>query len=114
MNDIQSKLRPYVNILREKYPQELKKVVLFGSYARGDYKDYSDVDIFLVLDVPEKELSSYEKKIWEITDGYLEENEGFPYLSPIADALSNYRYWKKVMPLYRNIDKEGVILYECT
>lgn len=114
MNDIQAKLSPCVNVLREKYPQELKKVVLVGSYARGDYKDYSDVDIFLVLDVLEKKLFSYERKIWEITDEYLEKNEGFPYLCPIADALSNYRYWKKVMPLYRNIDKEGVILYECT
>ena len=31
--------------LREIYGDELKKVVVYGSYARGDYQKNSDVDI---------------------------------------------------------------------
>ena len=27
------------------YGEDLKKVILYGSYARGDFRDYSDIDI---------------------------------------------------------------------
>ena len=36
--------------LREIYGDELKKVVVYGSYARGDYQKNSDVDIMILVD----------------------------------------------------------------
>lgn len=33
------------NLLDEKF----EKIVLFGSYARGDYANYSDIDLMLVV-----------------------------------------------------------------
>jgi predicted nucleotidyltransferase len=32
------------------YPHRLKDVILFGSYARGDYTKGSDIDLLLLLD----------------------------------------------------------------
>ncbi len=36
-------------------------VILFGSRARGDYKDYSDVDLAVILDQPPVPLGSQER-----------------------------------------------------
>ncbi len=38
-------------------------VVLYGSYARGDYDQSSDVDIMLLIDMPQEELSQYRETI---------------------------------------------------
>ncbi len=40
------------DIVREFAPQ---KVILFGSYARGTSRDESDVDLLVVMDIPELE-----------------------------------------------------------
>lgn len=41
-------LDQYIEILQEIYGSHLKTVILYGSYARGDYKADSDIDIMMV------------------------------------------------------------------
>jgi len=36
---------------KEVLGDKLEKVLLFGSYARGDYDEYSDIDIFVLADI---------------------------------------------------------------
>ena len=40
-------MEKYVNELVSIYGTHLKKIILYGSYARGDYRDDSDIDIML-------------------------------------------------------------------
>lgn len=35
-----------------------KKVILYGSYARGDYRDDSDIDIMILLDLSDMDINS--------------------------------------------------------
>ena len=44
-------LSRYLSVVQNIYGNLLKRVVLFGSYARGDYHEDSDVDIMIFLDV---------------------------------------------------------------
>ena len=36
-------------VLREKFGEKITKVILYGSRSRGDYKEYSDYDILVIV-----------------------------------------------------------------
>ena len=59
-----------LHILKEAYerfsnmfPNQVRDAYLYGSFARGDYDDESDVDILLTVDVPLEEITEYQKAI---------------------------------------------------
>jgi len=41
----------FLKNLRKKFGNKIKKVILFDSYARGDYNEESDIDILIVGDI---------------------------------------------------------------
>ena len=43
---LNSLLSEFLKSSKELFGEKLKDIILFGSYARGDYDDESDVDIF--------------------------------------------------------------------
>ena len=56
----------YINGLISVIGKNLKQVILYGSYARGDYKnnkEQSDIDIMILVDVSEEEIKSIQKKV---------------------------------------------------
>ena len=46
--EIDKKLKKYVSLIREEYSP--KKIVLYGSYARGNYTEYSDIDVAVIVE----------------------------------------------------------------
>ena len=54
MNDtgIRPEVIEEIRNLAQKY--DIEKVILFGSRARGDYKEYSDIDICITEEVDQK------------------------------------------------------------
>ncbi len=42
-------LDAYQNALAEKYPGLVREMIVFGSKARGDDRQYSDFDVFMVI-----------------------------------------------------------------
>ena len=51
-------IEEYVNAIRNIYGVHLKQVILYGSYARGDFGKDSDVDIMLLVDLPEEKIQN--------------------------------------------------------
>ncbi|MEK6552545.1 MAG: nucleotidyltransferase domain-containing protein [Bacteroidota bacterium] len=47
-SDINSIVNKFISLVSDEFP--LRRVYLFGSYAKGDAKDYSDVDLAIVSD----------------------------------------------------------------
>ena len=41
----------FLKNLKKKFGNKIKKVILFGSYARGDYDEESDIDILIIGDI---------------------------------------------------------------
>ena len=86
-----------VDIIKEY--DEVEKVKIFGSRARGDYKNQSDIDIALY---GEKLTNSINTNIfYDIDKLYL----------PYKIDLINFNTLKNEKALRENIESEGTIIY---
>lgn len=56
MNKKEEALKQFVNRVKEKYENSVEEVILYGSYARGDAGEDSDIDILVIGDVSLDEL----------------------------------------------------------
>lgn len=96
-------LRELKSRLLEKFPDA--EITLFGSKARGDFEEESDIDLLILLDSPvtsklEEEIThiSYDIELaYDVVFGKIVENKDF-WKSPLANS----------MPLHWNVDKEGI------
>ena len=84
----------------------LDSVIVYGSYARGDYSEASDVDVLVSLT---------EDQIKEISDSI--SDLAFDYMlkygidiSPVKTNTDQFNYWADSQPYYRNVRDEGVKL----
>lgn len=71
MLDLDKIILEIKKLINNKNKNLISSAVLFGSYARGDYKDNSDVDILLVYDEVKgfnEKLLKFENEILKITD----------------------------------------------
>lgn len=92
------------------YGDSLRRIVLYGSYARGTQTEESDVDIALVLDKdPEKQTT--EKMVRCVAQYELECGR---VLSVVEIQESKFDVWKSSLPFYKNIDREGIVLWKAT
>ena len=48
---LNSLLKQYIEEIGKIYGEHLKFVILYGSYARGDFRPESDIDIMILLDL---------------------------------------------------------------
>jgi predicted nucleotidyltransferase len=95
--------------LQEILGQKLRKVILYGSYARGDFDDESDIDIVALADVPRENTWKYDDKICDISSKL-----GLEYNVLISIFLNNQSFFEShlpVLPFYRNIATEGIEIY---
>ena len=61
--------------IKKIYGTHLRKVILYGSYARGDFKSDSDVDIMILLDISDVDLKAYSQQLSYMTYDYNLEND---------------------------------------
>lgn len=87
---------------------KLSKVILYGSYARGDYRENSDIDIMVLTTLTDTEIEKEEKRIFDLAFDFMMEY-GVD-ISVIVKNESHFNYWLGALPFYDNIEKEGVVL----
>lgn len=107
-NNIKHIINNFIEELQTILGKRIKKVMLYGSYARGDYNNNSDIDIMILTDLKNDEISKYSNQIWEKCAD-IEIDEGIE-ISPIIRNIDNFNSWLDVKPFYRNIINEGVVL----
>lgn len=56
MNKKEEALKQFVNRVNEKYENSVEEIILYGSYARGDAGEDSDIDILVIGNVSLDEL----------------------------------------------------------
>ena len=94
-----------VDCYRVVYGDDIVEIVLYGSYARGNYTEDSDVDIVAVVRGSREALQAKLKKIWDMSAELGLENDIM--VSPTVIPYDEFVKYKQTLPYYRNIAKEG-------
>ena len=84
------------------------RIVLYGSYARGTNTSESDVDIALLLN-GNLNKSTEDKLSDLIVDLNLKYDKVF---SVIDIDYAVFKKWEKITPFYKNVNKEGIVLWK--
>lgn len=86
------------------YNHFIRKVYLYGSFARGDFSINSDVDLYIECDegIPNRELRLFRAAIIPVEENHAEVDLHYGF-APLHEQEGLY---------YDNIRKEGKILWE--
>ena len=94
-----------VECYRVVYGDDIVEIVLYGSYARGDYAEDSDIDIAAVVHGSREELQEKLKVVWDVSAELGVENDII--VSPTVIPYEEFMKYKQTLPYYRNIAEEG-------
>lgn len=92
--------------LQEIFPHEHLDVILFGSYARNDADDGSDIDIMYLVDSSRQTIA---EKHWQIGEAAAELllDRGI-VVSPVVENRAYYQANASLLPFFKNVAREGV------
>ena len=106
---MQDLMQQYVEAVKKIYGSHVRQIILYGSYARGDFRQDSDIDIMILLDISDLELKAYAQKLSYMTYDFNLDHD--LDIKPIAKSEEHFNKWVVNYPFYSNINKEGVTLY---
>lgn len=107
---INNAVQEFIKGVKDILGDRAKKIILYGSYARGDYNESSDIDIMILTDLNDDEIIEYRNKIWEYAYDIEWDNNFDITLSPLVKNIDKFNYWLEALPFYMNVQKEGVVL----
>ncbi|MBQ9504738.1 MAG: nucleotidyltransferase domain-containing protein [Lachnospiraceae bacterium] len=93
---------------KEVYGNKLREVILFGSCARDDFDDESDIDVMILLNVDKFEVANEREKIRAVIHRLDRQYEYELLFSTIVQSGPEFDYWLETLPFYKNIKKEGI------
>lgn len=107
-NELQIIVDKLAQIYRSVYGDDLVQVILYGSYARGDFNNDSDVDIVAIVHGARPELQAKLKEVWDLSCDLELEYETI--LSPTVVPYEEFERYRNALPYYQNIVREGVVV----
>jgi predicted nucleotidyltransferase len=104
-----------LKILKEEFKDDLISVVVYGSVARGDNRNDSDVDLLIIMkNLPKdsmlKRIRLFETKVEDKLN--LDEYWKMGYYISLSPVLKTPEEAEKFSPLYLDMVYDAVILYD--
>ena len=88
------------------FPVPIHDAYLYGSFARGDYHDESDVDILLTVDMGLEQIAACRRAVSHVVSEISLQYDCT--VSVIVKPLAQFQQYRDDLPFYRNIWKEGI------
>ena len=104
----QEVLMTFAQGTREILKSNLSKLIFYGSYARGDYKENSDIDVMILTPLSKEEIEKIENDIFNLAFD-LELESGI-VINPVLENETHYKYWLGALPFYNNVEREGIVI----
>ncbi|GAB3511710.1 nucleotidyltransferase domain-containing protein [Spirosoma knui] len=99
-------VREFKSALQARYGKRLRDVVLYGSYARGDHDDESDIDLMMVLNDEKVDTIAEVFALSDLTMEFIHTYGKAVSVLPVAAT----RFFSSFMPVYQNARQEGVFV----
>jgi len=103
MNDHARQIaQEFADLLRQRLGPRVKRVILFGSQARGDAREGSDYDVLVIVDKRTPELS---EAVLDIDVEMMNRHETL-----FASIIKTEKEWRRLekFPIGWNIKQEGI------
>jgi len=97
-----------VQAAKESLGNKLDKVILYGSYARGDYAEESDIDIMILANIPLENRGLERNKIRSILN-YIDLDYDVVLSLNVTDT-ETFNKFLPIEPFYKRVISDGVIL----
>ena len=97
-----------VREVKDNFGDKLDKIILYGSYARGDNADESDIDIMALVDLPSEDANRIDMQLTRFTNRL-----GLEYDLVVSLLVKDCETFYKFLPadpFYQNVIKDGVLL----
>lgn len=104
----QAIIRNFARDARKILGGSLRKIILYGSYARGDYHENSDMDIMILTTLTEEQIEVKEIELFDLAFEY--QMDYGVEISVIVKNEDHFNYWLGALPFYDNVNREGVVL----
>ena len=101
-------MQEFAKSVRKILGNSLDSVIVYGSYARGDYSEFSDIDVMLLVSLGEEGIKKISDQISDLAFDFM-----MKYgvdISPVITNTDHFNYWVDNLPFYRNVRDEGVRL----
>ena len=86
----------------------LKQVILYGSYAKGDYNANSDIDIMVLTTLTDAEIEQVESDVYGLAFDF---QMGYGVdISVVIKNEGQFNYWFGALPFYDNVLRDGIMI----
>ena len=109
LDAMERRLKQYTEEIAKIYGKHLKSVILYGSYARGDYTEDSDIDIALLLKSDRLKAKKYGSVLANIATELA--MKYFAVVNFVCLPYEEYIDKNDWYDYFRNIKQEGRVLY---
>lgn len=105
-NDLRAIITRLHNALIALFPEQCIDIILFGSYARSEADEQSDIDLLFLVDAPRELIAMKNWQIGEAAASLLMDYG--VVVSPVVENRDYYRANVRTLPFFRSIEREGV------
>ncbi len=96
-------LEEFIKKVREKHGDKIDRIILYGSYARGEAEEESDIDVLIIGDVSLDELVDISFPI------LLKYGE---YISHQVMSIEHFEFLEREgYGFIKNVKREGKVIY---
>ena len=103
--DIVARLRDSLTVL---FPNDDLELILYGSYARNEAQEGSDIDVMVLVDASRQDIAERSWQVGEVASDLL--MDCGVVVSPIVENRDYFHANAQLLPFFRNVQREGVAI----